>query len=264
MTKVMTSTETKAWAPNVGQVARSLSAHYNNWTHFNRKNPLEELLFIICSLQTNESLYRSTFSSLRRAFPSFDSLFGASEPEIAAAIAIGGLSRQKARSIKLLLSEIVSRFGRPTLAPLKHLTDDAREAFLVSLPGVGKKSARCVLMYCFGASVFPVDSNCWRICRRLGWVRATRPNRSCSPRDMDRLQSKVPPALRFNLHVNMVSLGRDFCTPAQPRCSECPIRKHCRTFTSRRRSELDQSDFTPAASKVSAIASRSAALEVTS
>lgn len=214
--------------PNVGWVSRRLSAVYGDWDHFNRANPLEELLFIICSTQTNEGLYSSTFAALRQRYPRFTALLSASAEEIGMTMAHGGLSKQKARLITLILRRLAERFGRPTLAPLRGMTDEECEWFLVSLPGVGKKTARCVMMYSLGRQVFPVDSNCWRICRRIGWVRPTRPDRSCSPRDMDRVQAGIPPALRFKLHVNMISLGRQICTPREARCQECPVRPRCR------------------------------------
>ena len=215
--------------PNsVYDVSRVLSLQYGDWQHYNRKNPLDELLFIICSIQTNEDLYRHTFANLKKNFPTFQSLNQASERQIAKSIAEGGLATQKARAIKQILKEISDRFGRPTLAPLKLMPDSERERFLISLPGVGLKTARCVMMYALGSQVFPVDLHCWRICRRLGWVRATRRNKSCSKKDMVRTQKKIPPALRFRLHVNMVSHGRTVCTAENPACSSCCIRRFCR------------------------------------
>ena len=126
-----------------------------------------------------------------------------------------------------LFDIIVAKFGEPTLKPLRKMSDKDAEAFLLSLPGVGKKVARCVLMYSLGRQVFPVDTHCWRIARRLGWVRPTQKDKHCAPRDMDRLQSKIPPELRYSLHVNMISLGREFCSQAAPRCDECPISAWC-------------------------------------
>ena len=111
--------------------------------------------------------------------------------------------------------------------PLRKMSDKDAETFLLSLPGVGKKVARCVLMYSLGRQVFPVDTHCWRIARRLGWVRPTQKDKHCAPRDMDRLQSKIPPEFRYSLHVNMISLGREICTPTAPRCDECPISAWC-------------------------------------
>jgi endonuclease III len=187
------------------------------------------LLFILCSLQTNEELYQATYANLRAKFPTFRQLADASEGEISTVLARGGLSRQKARTIRAVLSLLEADFGAPTLSPLRAMTDDECEQYLESLPGVGRKTARCVLMYSLGRQVFPVDSNCWRIARRVGWVRPTRPDKSCSPRDMDRVQSGVPLNLRFSLHVNLVSHGRAYCLPSVPLCEACCIRQFCNT-----------------------------------
>jgi endonuclease III len=216
--------------PNVERVTLALSDTYGDPAHGNKMNPLRELLFIICSLQTNETLYQSTYASLMSRFPTFRQLADASENDIAAAIVRGGLARQKARTI---LSRLESDFGTPTLSPLHAMNDADCEAYLESLPGVGRKTARCVMMYSLRRTVFPVDSNCWRISRRLGWVRPTRPDKSCSPRDMDRVQAGVPQKLRLSLHVNLVSHGRASCLPAQPRCDGCCIRQFCRTGSTR-------------------------------
>lgn len=215
--------------PDVHAVARILSEHYGDHAHGNKANPLHELLFILCSLQTNEDLYQSTYASLRAAFPTARLLADAPEEELVSALARGGLARQKARTIRGILSRLVSDFGTPTLAPLRAMSDAECEQYLTALPGVGKKTARCVMMYSLRRPVFPVDSNCWRICRRMGWVRPTRPDRSCSPRDMDRVQAGVPPHLRFELHVNLVSHGRDCCLPSAPRCDTCCVRVYCKT-----------------------------------
>jgi len=213
--------------PNVELVALALANAYGNPTHGNKMNPLRELLFILCSLQTNEFLYHSTYSSLMSRFPTFRQLADASESEIADAIVHGGLARQKARTIRAVLSRLESDFGMPTLSPLHAMSDTECETYLDSLPGVGRKTARCVMMYSLHRLTFPVDSNCWRICRRLGWVRPTRPDKSCSPRDMDRVQAGVPSNLRLSLHVNLVSHGRECCFPSQPSCEGCCIRQFC-------------------------------------
>jgi len=221
----------------VDEVAATLRTRYHDFSHHNRRNPLDELLFILCSIQTNEHNYRASYSSLRRRFAKFVDLHEASAEGIADAIVMGGLARQKAATIKGIMRALVQRFGRPTLTPLHRMSDDECEQVLTSLPGVGKKVARCVMVFSLGRDVFPVDTNCWRICRRLGWVRPTRRNGSCGPRDMDRLQAKIPLHLRFSLHVNMVSLGRDFCTPRNPRCDDCPLEPYCRQIQVRKARE---------------------------
>lgn len=219
----------RGYFPNVETVARALSEYYGDHSHGNKANPLRELLFIICSVQTNEALYRSTYTRLTSTFPRFRQLADATEEEIATVIAHGGLSRQKARTIKAIFARLDSDFGSPTLWPLRAMSDAECQDYLESLPGVGRKTARCVMMYSLRREVFPVDSNCWRICRRIGWVRPTRPDKSCAPRDMDRLQTGIPREIRFALHVNLVSHGRTCCLPSIPLCESCCIRELCRT-----------------------------------
>ena len=211
----------------VFDVAAALKKRYRDFNHYNLKNPLDELLFIICSTKTGEASYRSTFRSLKETFPTHLHIAEAPAEYIARPIVSGGLSNQKAKAIRDLLDVIVEEFGEPTLKLLRKMSDEEAEAFLLSLPGVGKKVARCVLMYSLGRRVFPVDTHCWRIARRLGWVRPTQKDKHCAPRDMDRLQAKIPPELRYSLHVNMVSLGREICTAISPRCNECPIAGWC-------------------------------------
>jgi endonuclease-3 len=202
----------------VEEVAAILKHRYRDFNHYNLKDPLDELLFIMCSTKTAETSYRSTFRALKETFPTHLRIAEAPAEYIARPIASGGLSNQKAKAIRNFLDIIVAQFGEPSLKA---------EGFLLSLPGVGKKTARCVLMYSLGRQVFPVDTHCWRIARRLGWVRATQKDKHCAPRDMDRLQSRIPPELRYSLHVNMISLGREICVPAAPRCDECPISAWC-------------------------------------
>lgn len=211
----------------VRDVAAVLKKRYSDFNHYNLKNPLDELLFIICSTKTGEAGYRNTFRALKETFPTHLQIAEAPAEYIARPIVSGGLSNQKAKAIRDLLNVIMAKFGEPTLNPLRKMSDEEAEAFLLSLPGVGKKVARCVMMYSLGRQVFPVDTHCWRIARRLGWVRPTQKDKHCAPRDMDRLQAKIPPELRYSLHVNMISLGREICTPTIPRCDECPITVFC-------------------------------------
>lgn len=209
------------------EVAATLKAAYLDYDHNNKKNPLDELLYIVCSVKTTSRFNEATYKSLRREFPRYKMIAEAPVEYIAAPLAPGGFQTWKAKTIKGIMDKIKNRFGKPTLAPLKHMSDEECEAFLISLPGVGKKVARCVMMYSLDRSVFPVDTNCWRICIRLGWIEPTQKDGKPSQKDMDRLQKIIPPELRYSLHVNMVSLGRDVCLPKKPKCNACSIRQYC-------------------------------------
>lgn len=213
--------------PYLNEISESLVIKYNNFNHHNRANPLDELLFIICSLKTQEGNYRGTYSSLKKAFPTFSMLSKALPEEIERVIIHGGLEKQKSQTIYNIMQAIIKVFGKPTLSPLKRMEEDKCEKFLLSLKGVGVKTARCVMMYSLNMKVFPIDSHIWRITKRLGWNTSQRDYRSCSDREMDVIQELIPPDLRHSLHVNFVSLGRDICTSQKPKCDMCPINIYC-------------------------------------
>lgn len=131
-----------------------------------------------------------------------------------------GQFTQKATAIKSIIGILNDRFGRPTLSPLHKMSDAQCEEFLTSLPRVGGKVARCVMLYSLGRKVFPVDTHCRRVAQRLGWI-------DSEDFDEDLLQSMIPAELRFSLHVNFISLGREFCTSKAPSCGTCPLKQLC-------------------------------------
>jgi endonuclease III len=212
----------------VEEVADALTREYKDFDHNNLKDPLDELLFIICSQKTDVRTYSTVFADLRSAFPTNDELFAAGEAELELVLRRGGLSRRKSKAIFQLLRAIQTQTGAQTLDNLEELSTADAERFLLSLPGVGEKVARCVLLYSLGREVFPVDVHCWRICRRLGWVRRKRNDERCRPSDMNRVEQRIPEHLRFSLHVNMVSHGRAVCTPRNPRCDQCVLSQYCK------------------------------------
>jgi len=210
---------------HIYKISETLREAYRDFTHYNKKNPLDELVFIICSVKRSEKVYLNAFKSFKQHFPTYDLLATASAREISKTVAWGGLQNQKATAVKAIAETLIKKFGKPTLAPLKRMSDEACEQFLCSLPHVGKKVARCVMLYSLDRQVFPVDSHCWRIACRLGWLKNER--KACSVCDMDFLQELIPPPLRFSLHVNMVSHGRKICSARSPQCNACKVNRYC-------------------------------------
>lgn len=219
---------TKEYVPEIDEVARALKKEYKDFAHYNKKNPLDELFFILCSVKRSEKVYLEAFTSLKRNFPKYELLGTSSVYKLSRAISWGGLQNQKARTAKKIIKRLIENFRKPTLAPLKKMPDAECESFLTGLPGVGKKVARCVMLYSFSRQVFPVDIHCWRICSRLGWNGNNCSSRNVTDADMDHLQALVPSKLRFSLHVNMVSHGRKICTARSPKCHACVIAVSCR------------------------------------
>lgn len=192
----------------------------------NKEDPLEELIFIILTLKTNEANFQRVYDDLKHAFPTWESVLNADLRELKEAIKTGGLSNQKAPRIKTILQSIWQEIGQLNLDFLKNLPDSAVEEYLDSLPGIGKKAARCVMAYSLGREAFPVDTHTFRVSRRLGFISAD----ISAKRAMDILQDMVPKELRYDLHVNMVIHGRLVCTSQNPKCPSCVLNNICASY----------------------------------
>jgi len=142
---------------------------------------------------------------------------------IAQSIHSGGLAVQKAERIKGALNKIMQDFGSLSLKYIKSYDDKKMEKYLVSLPGVGLKTARCIMMYSFERDVLPVDTHTYRISQRLGLV-----NRGISENKVHKLMDEIiPRELRYSYHVNCVSHGRAACRAISPNCSTCIVNSYC-------------------------------------
>lgn len=216
----------EALHPHVEAVTHTLVQHFGHPSLGNKKNPFNELLYIILSSKTPPERYQEVYRSLRRAYPRADSLAEADPKEVARIISRAGLQNRKARAIVDISTRLREEFGRVTLAPLRQMGNQEAERFLKSLPEVSKKTARCVLMYALDRALFPVDSHCFRISRRLGWVDA---EASLTDAVADELQRGIPASLRKDLHVGLVLLGRHCCLPRDPECAKCQVQRFCPT-----------------------------------
>ncbi len=218
--------------PNIRHVCRRLEKEYGNPAHGNKLNPLDELIYIILSTRTRDPSFQETYKRLKRAFPSWRQVTAEKFDELYAILARGGLGKLKSEQILQILDAIQQRFGYPTLAPLKQLSDQEIECFLTSLPGVAKKIAKCVMMYSLHREVLPVDVHVHRICHRLGLRTKRRPDTS-----QDMIEASVPPSLRYGFHVNAVAHGRAICLPNTPRCEQCCINRFC-AFSRKRKQQV--------------------------
>jgi endonuclease III len=208
------------------EIHRRLQDTYHSASLGNKKNPLDELIYIQLSIRTREGAYQSIYSSLRRAVGGmWGRLLTVPDEMLLPALEPGGMARVKLERLRGIVATIKARFGRVTLAPLHRMSDTDAETFLLTLPGVGPKAARCVMMYSLGRQVFPVDSHCLRVLRRLGLV----PPNIDRKKAHNQVQELVPPSLRHRLHVNLIHHGREVCVSGRPRCSICPLLSICPT-----------------------------------
>jgi endonuclease III len=192
----------------------------------NKRNPVDELIFIQLSVRTREGTYNATYRALRRLLRGrWERLLSVPDSDALQAIGTGGMAGVKLARLRAQLLAIRERFGRLSLSPLRHLATEDADAFLQSLPGVGPKVSRCVLLYSLDRDVFPVDSNCHRVLNRLGLV----PHAMHVKAAHDYLQELVPSGLRRSLHVNLVHHGRETCISGRPRCERCVLLSLCPT-----------------------------------
>lgn len=188
-------------------------------------DPVEDLLYIIISNRTGAAVASRVYDNVRKTFPSWDLLTNSSAVILQQLLAPAGLSIKRSAQILGILNALRSSFGSVTLQPLQHWPDDRAEAYLVSLPGVSNKVAKCVLMYTLGRQVLPVDVHVHRVTQRLGWHRHKRADQSHST-----LESLVDGPLRYNFHVNCVAHGRSACKASDPACERCSITSFCHYY----------------------------------
>lgn len=210
-------------APSVEVIARFLKREYPDSRLGNKANPLDELAFIVLSGQTTSALAERAYRGFKTAFPRWLQVADASVRDIESAIGGSGLGRQKARYLRSIARRLRQDFGAVTLAPLKSMTTTVAEQYLCSLPGIGIKSARCVLMYSLARKVFPADVHCLRIMDRLGWLKWGRRRGELLA---DTAQELIPRRLRHLLHIRFVQHGRAVCG-SKPRCDFCVVRDYC-------------------------------------
>jgi endonuclease III len=204
-------------------IDKALRLAYGSPHHANKTDPLDELIFILLSQMTTSPSFCRVYDRLKRTYPTWDALAALPLARLKALIRDAGLTGQKAPRIKTILRTLAATYGRATLNPLRTMADAEAEAFLTSLPGVGTKTAKCVLMYSLGRQVLPVDTHVWRVARRLGLVDAKVPYAKVH----EALEAAVPPRLRYTLHVNALAHGRKVCLAVRPRCGACPLRRSC-------------------------------------
>jgi endonuclease III len=191
----------------------------------NKTDPLDEAIYIILSFQTDVPRITNTWKRLKDAYPSWDLVDRSPLSAVANALREGGLHRQKARTIKQLLAELRTTTGSLSLDHLHALDTASAERALLKLPGFSWKSARCVLLYSLNRNVFPIDSNTFRILKRIGVLRDNAVYRRKPLHD--KLQAVVSEHRRRALHVNLVVHGQRTCLPRAPRCGGCPVHAAC-------------------------------------
>ena len=182
------------------------------------------------SQSTNDRNRDVAYFGLRERFPTWEEVRDAPVDEIEEAIRPGGISRVKSARIKAILrgglghwpDRSASRWPR-TLSWLQDLSVPEAQQYLCSLPGVGRKTAACVLLFAFGMRDVPVDTHVSRVGTRLGLFRP----RASFVELHDTMLALTPPGQELELHLNMLRHGRRTCHARRPACGACALARMC-------------------------------------
>ena len=187
------------------------------------RDPIDVLIETILSQNTSDANSGRAFASLKASFDSWEVVASAPAEHIAQAIKSGGLSQIKAVRIKQVLEQIEKEQGRISLDSLKSMHMAEAEDYLMRLPGVGHKTASCVLLFSLGKPSLPVDTHVCRVAKRLGLI----DSKVSTEKAHSLLQEQIPPSKVYQFHVHMIEHGRRVCHARQPRCDRCILRGIC-------------------------------------
>lgn len=189
--------------------------------------PLDELVLTVLSQSTNDRNRDVAYGRLRERFPSWEAVRDAPVEEIEEAIRPGGISKVKSARIQAILRAIEATTPTPgrglDLEWLRDAPIEAARAYLCSLPGVGRKTAACVLLFSFGRPDVPVDTHVGRVATRLGLLRPGAPFAELH----DQMLALTPPGDELELHLNLIRHGRRTCSAQRPRCDACALASLC-------------------------------------
>jgi endonuclease-3 len=184
---------------------------------------LDELVLTVLSQHTSDANSGRAFASLKARFASWEEVVHAPAIVVADAIRAGGIANIKAQRIQAILAEIEEREGGFETKRIERLSDAAADAYFRSLPGVGPKTAACVLAFSMRRPAFPVDTHVHRVSVRLGLIG----RRATAEQAQEALASRIPAELRYEFHVQLVRHGRTVCKPRRPRCTDCALIDLC-------------------------------------
>lgn len=188
-------------------------------------HPIAELILTVLSQSTNDRNRDVAYLALRERFPLWEEVRDAPVDEIEAAIRPGGISKVKSARIKSILLAITDTApdGKLSLDWLPELSVPEAQKYLTSLPGVGRKTAACVLLFALGMRDVPVDTHVSRVGTRLRLFRPGAPFEEMH----DEMLEVTPPGEELEFHLNLLRHGRRTCHARRPDCTGCALQKMC-------------------------------------
>jgi endonuclease III len=190
-------------------------------------HPIAELILTVLSQSTNDRNRDVAFLRLRTRFASWERVRDAPPAKVEEAIRPGGISKVKSARIQAILRAISADPGEAdeelSLDWLPRVPIEQARDYLLALPGVGRKTAACVLLFAYGLRDVPVDTHVSRVAGRLGLLPAGAPFEVLH----DAMLALTPPGEELELHVNLLRHGRRTCHARRPECGGCALARMC-------------------------------------
>ncbi len=186
-------------------------------------DPTSELIFTVLSQHTSDINSYRAFATLRETFPTWEDVLDADVDHLAESIRMGGLARIKAPRLQEILKAIWARNGSWDISFLAEMPLSEAKTWLLELPGVGPKTAGCVLLFSLGRPAMVVDTHVHRVARRLNLIGA----KASADEAHDILEEKIPPEEILGAHVYLIRHGREVCKAQRPLCGECILEDEC-------------------------------------
>ncbi len=175
--------------------------------------PYQKLVMTLLSARTKDSTTIPIVKKFFAKYPQVENVVKISQKELEKWFYKIGFFRVKAKNVKKLSEIVIDKYKGKVPDTIEELT---------SLPGVGRKTANCMLCYAFGKPAIAVDIHVHRISNRLGWIETKNPEESEIA-----LEKIVPKEMWIKVNSLLVGHGQTICSPINPKCKLCPILKLC-------------------------------------
>ncbi len=207
-------------------VSAALTERYGQLDWSRNQDGMDELISCILSQSTNDTNRDRAFARLKEHFADWEAVRYAALDELTEVIRPAGLANQKAPRIQAALAAIHEHAGEYSIDFLESLSLEEAKAWLVSLRGIGPKTAAIVLCFAYGRPAFPVDTHVFRVSKRIGFLPAKISADNAHPV----MEAIAPPEDYYQFHIQLIQHGRDTCHARKPACESCVISDHCDHF----------------------------------
>ena len=207
-------------------IAIALTDVYGELDWSRNLDGMDELISCILSQSTNDTNRDRAFERLKTRFPAWEAVRFAPVDDLIEAIKPAGLANQKGPRIQDVLGAIHDKSGEYSIDFLNDLSIEEAKKWLVSLKGVGPKTAAIVLCFAYGRAAFPVDTHIFRVSKRIGFL----PEKMSANDAHPVLEAMVPADDYYQFHIQLIQHGRDTCNARRPACERCPVSDDCDYF----------------------------------